>query len=123
MIHTVCSQSVTVPPVLDRNGPFAHLLFLREKLHHLPIKLIFSKVHGKLAVRVCKVGQLHFRREGGKEMGLSHKPAPSRLLVNVSWLKTCAVPKLPLACTVHQHFFLATQGERRPPYQCEYCNW
>jgi hypothetical protein len=64
-----------------------------------------SRSMGKLAVRVCEVGQLHFRRESGKEMGLSYKPAPSRLFGSTfSWLKRARF-KLPLACTVHQHFF------------------
>jgi hypothetical protein len=96
-----CNGTHSPQPVCDSatslglQWVFALLLLLKETLHQF-LSNPYSKVHGKLAVRVCEVGQLHFRRESGKELGLSYKPcAPSRLFVNVPWLKR-ARPKLPL---------------------------
>ena len=52
---------------------FAYLLLLKESFI-ICLSHSYSKIYGKLAVRVCKVGQLHFWRESGKQMGLSHTP-------------------------------------------------
>ena len=55
----VCSQFVTVPPVLDCHGPLHTYLLLKESFI-ICLSNSYSKVHGKLAVRACEVGQLHF---------------------------------------------------------------
>ena len=94
LIHTVCSQSVTVPPAGSPRA-FAHLLLLKEKLHHLPIKFIFQG-QWEIGCSRLQSGATPLqasRRESGKEMGLSHKPAPSRLFSQRFSAKNVRGPK------------------------------
>src|SRR2546423_2975930 len=79
------------------------LTFVEGKLHHLPIKVIFQGPWEIGCSRLQKWGNSTSGEKAVKKWAYHTSQRPRGFLVNVSWLKTCPVPELPLARTVHQH--------------------